>query len=448
MHLKKHFAVFFLFTIFFSPIISVYADQLSDAQADRARLENELANLEQEIAQKQRELDGQKGQSKSLTNDISILTTQIKKAKLDIQSKNLQIKKLGGEINTKNKEIISLTEKIENEKESLAQIIRKGREIDDLPLIAFILSKEKISDTYGDVNAFGSIKSAVKDSVNKIRGIRVETESEKKTLEKKKNEVIDVKVALENTKKKVEQNEKEKQTLLSISKNKEKEYQQVLADKAKRRAEILNALFSLRDAGAIPFSRALEYANTANKLTGIRPAFLLAIITQESNLGTDQGSCYVTDLATGAGVSSKSNKYFKNVMHPTRDIPTFKDITENLGRDYMKTLVSCPIGGYGWGGAMGPAQFIPSTWKGLQGRIASLLGVRTPDPWNARDAIMASALFLTDLGAKNGSYTAERTAACRYYGGGKSCTRITSSYGNSVMKKADGIQKNIDLLQN
>ena len=129
-------------------------------------------------------------------------------------------------------------------------------------------------------------------------------------------------------------------------------------------------------------------------------------------------------------------------MNPTRDIPPFLDITESLGRDPSKTLVSCPIGGYGYGGAMGPAQFIASTWNGMKNSIADALGVSNPDPWKPRDAFMASALFLTDLGAKGDSYTSEMKAACKYYGtGGSSC-----SYGKNVMAKVSGIQANIDFL--
>ncbi|MCC6323534.1 lytic murein transglycosylase [Candidatus Nomurabacteria bacterium] len=443
--LKRCILFLFIFTFSLGLTPNTFADQLQMAQGDKARLEAELSSLEHEIAQKQRELERQKGQSVSLTRDISILTTQINKSKLDIQAKNLTIKKLGGEIVDKNKKIQSLTEKIESEKESLAQLIRKDRELDDMSILSIALSRASISEMYGDVQSFSSIKNAVKNSVDVIRGVRTETQTQKKTLEEKKDKETDVKVALENEKKRVEQNESEKKKLLSISKNKESEYQKVLAEKAKRKAQILSALFNLRDTGAIPFGRALEYANTASKVTGVRPAFILAIITQESNLGTDQGSCYVTDMSTGAGVSSRSNKQFKNVMKPSRDVPPFVRITTELGRDPAKTLVSCPIGGIGWGGAMGPAQFIPSTWAGMSKKISAALGKATPDPWNAPDAFMASALFLKELGGVNGSYTAEIKAACKYYGtGGSAC-----AYGKQVMTKALKIQTTmIDPLQN
>lgn len=421
---------------------------LDNAQADKARLEAELVKLEKEIAAKQKQLEGQKGQSVSISRDIAILTSQIEKSKLDIKAKNLIIKKLGGEINTKSKKIEALSTKIEKEKESLAQLIRKEKQLDNTPILALILSKESISEAYGDIDTFSSIKKAIQDSVNEIRGVKSMTETERKELELKKNQEIDTRSELENSKKKVELSEAEKQKLLSISKNKEAEYQKVLNEKAKRRSEILNALFNLRDTGAIPFSKALEYANLASKETGIRPAFLLAILTQESNLGANVGSCYVTNFDTGAGVSSKTGKVFSNVMKPTRDIKPFIDITASVGRDPYKTLISCPIGSFGYGGAMGPAQFIPSTWNLMKSRIATALGAKTADPWSARDAFMASAIYLTDLGARSQTYTGEKTAACRYYGGGTSCTKVTSTYGDQVMARAKNIQTNmIDPLQ-
>ena len=433
-------------------IPEVYAGQeLENAQADRARLESELSNLEKEIAAKQKELLNQKGQSTSLSRDIAILTTQIKKSKLDIQSKSLIIKKLGGEIVEKSKKINTLNSRIDSIKESLAQLIRKDREIDNKSFLTLILSKNTIAEAYGDIDAFSSIKKSISESVGEIRGVKAMTEEEKLLLEQKKNKEVDTKVQLENAKKEVEMSEKDKQQLLSISKNKEAAYQKLLDDKAKRRAEILSMLFNLRDVSAIPFEKAYEYAKVAEEKLGIRPAFLLAILTQESNLGTDQGSCYVTNMDTGEGKSSKSGKTFLNVMKPTRDIKPFFEITTSVGRDPYKTLVSCPIGGSGYGGAMGPAQFIPSTWNLLKNRIASMLGIKTPDPWYAKDAFMASAIYLTDLGAVKDSYTGERNAACRYYSGRKCDSKKpnNSFYGDSVMKKAASIQKNmIDPLQN
>lgn len=428
---------------------------LDNAQADKiqaqAKLNEELARLDALIAQQNKLLSSQKSQSVSISRDIAILTAQIQKSKLDIKAKNLTIQKLGGEISEKNRQIQSLSTKIEREKDSLAQLIRKERELEDKSLVVLILSKDTISDAYGDIDAFASIKEGINKSVNQIKGIKTETEFEKKDLEVKKDQETDTKYELESAKAKVEFSEAEKKKLLSISKNKESEHQKVLAENAKRRAEILAAIFNLVGGSTkINFETALIYAREAEKLFGIDPAFLLAILTQESNLGSNVGQCYLTDIKTGAGVGANTGKSFPNVMKPMGltgrkgDIDDFFAITAAVGRDPMKTRVSCPIAGVaGYGGAMGPAQFIPSTWGGYKSRLKTVLGYDA-DPWNPRDAFIASAMFLTDKGAIGNSPSIQHKAACSYYGtGGATC-----SYSNSVMKLKIGIQANIDILQN
>jgi membrane-bound lytic murein transglycosylase B len=223
----------------------------------------------------------------------------------------------------------------------------------------------------------------------------------------------------------------------------------VLADRKKRATEIRAALFALRDSGEIPFGRALDYANVVSAKTGIRPAFLLAIFMQESSFGKNQGSCLLKNQQTGAGVGANTGSVKAKVMNPTRDVPPFLLITQKLGLDPLNTRVSCPQE-VGWGGAMGAAQFIPSTWVMFAKRIETALGVETADPWNARDAFMAAGMYLTDLGAKPSSYSAERDAACRYFSGSK-CSKSSwaATYGSQVMSKAENIQTNmIDPLQN
>ncbi len=129
-------------------------------------------------------------------------------------------------------------------------------------------------------------------------------------------------------------------------------------------------------------------------------------------------------------------------MKPTRDVPPFLRITGRLGLDPYKTVVSCPIAGVaGWGGAMGPAQFIASTWALFESRLKSALG-RDSNPWLPEDAFMASSMYLTDLGAVGSSYSGQIKAACKYYGSGGS----TCSYGRSVIGLRDKIQADIDYL--
>ena len=95
---------------------------------------------------------------------------------------------------------------------------------------------------------------------------------------------------------------------------------------------------------------------------------------------------------------------------------------------------------------MGPAQFIASTWQLFDARIKSALGVQNSDPWNPEHAFMASAMYLTDLGAVGDSYTGQMKAACSYYGT-KVKTGQTCTYGRSVQKLKASIQSDIDYLK-
>lgn len=434
-----------LLLAFFAFVSTTHAQTLSPA--DEARLKAELAQVEKEQKEAEATLAGAQQQTASLQRDILILNTKIKAAQLNIKAKNLLIESLGKDISKKEEHIESLEERIDRGRESLAQIMRKTREAGDMSLPELLLSRNTLTETLSDLDTFESVQTSLKRTFELVRQDKSETESERDALDRRKNQETDARAIIEREKKNIQKAEADKQVLLGVSKNQEKTYSQILAEKQKKAAEIRAALFSLRDAKAIPFADALAYANVASKQTGVRPAFLLAILTQESALGKNVGSCYLTNKQTGAGVSTKGT-IFPNVMKPSRDVEPFVSITTSLGLDPLNTLVSCPQS-VGWGGAMGPAQFIASTWMLFKDRIAKAVGTTVPNPWNPRDAFMASAIYLGDLGALGGSYTGEQNAACRYYSGSPcSKSSLIKSYGTSVMTKADTIQRTmIDPLQ-
>ncbi len=443
--MNRIFKVILILLCIFMPVFS--HAQTNETNSDReARLKAELAQVEREQAETEKILAETQGQSASLSRDILILNTKIKAAQLNIKAKNLLIESLGKDINTKQAKIEDLQGHIEKGKETLAQIMRKDNEIESLSFPEFILSQDNLSKAFVDIDNFDSIQSSLKVTFETLRSNKAQTETEKTNLNTRKNQESDARAAIVTEQKNIQANEAEKQRLLVISKGNEKAYSAEVANKKAKAAEIRAALFALAGgAQAIPFGDALKFANEAKKTTGIRPAFLLAILTQESALGKNVGTCYLTNPQTGSGSSVKSGITFSNVMKPTRDVGPFIEITKSLGMDYSKTLVSCPIAGAGgWGGAMGPAQFIASTWMLFNDRIASTLGVKTPNPWNPEHAFVASSFYLTDLGAANGSYTGEIKAACKYYGsGGSNC-----AYSSQVMAKADTIQRTmIDPLQ-
>lgn len=420
----------------------------SSSQADKDYCKKELAQIEAELNELLAKQKQQQQHTGTLKGDIDYLNSQINALKSKIKARSLAIAQLKVSINEKSTKIISLEEKIKKQHESIAQLIRNTNDFDNENIIHLVLADGTLSDFYSDLESYASIKEAVKRSVNEIRGIKSETEAERLDLEDKQNKETNAKVELENAQSKVAKSEAEKKVLLSVSKQKEAEYQKLAAEKKAVADRIRAALFPLRDSQAIPFGTALMYAENAQKKTGVRPAFVLAILQQESNMGANVGSCVITNLKTGETKGVNSGTIFPNGIHPTRDLPLLQDIVTSLGRNPLTTRVSCPLASGGYGGAMGPTQFIPSTWNAYKSRIATTVGAKIADPWNPEHAIFASSIYLGDLGAGSKTYTAERTAALKYYAGGNWYKASSAFYGDSVMAKAKAIQANIDLLNN
>lgn len=415
------------------------------ADAERTKLEQELARLEKEIAEQETILAGQKTKSATLQNDIAKLRTEISAAKSKIKARDLEISKLGKEITTKVGEITTLQTSIERGRSSLGELIRKTNEQDKLSFSQLLLSKKKLSDFYTDIEQVSSVRESLHATVLEIQGKKVDTELVKENLQQKRNEEIDKKKEIERQKQIVEQSEKQQNQLLAISKNQEKAYEQVLVARRAEAAKIRSALFELRGTNGIPFGEAYDLAKVAGQRTGVRPAFILAILKQESNLGKNVGTCNRPGDA----------RTWKDIM-PGPDDNSWRDdqaaylrIVKSLGISPEGQPLSCPLAWGGWGGAMGPSQFIPVTWESYASRIQSVTGAKVANPWNPEHAITATALYVKDLGAAAQTYTAEREAACKYYSGrGCSDPKVKNAfYGDGVMKHVADIQKNIDLLE-
>ncbi len=398
----------------------------------------------------------------TLGRDISLLNDKIKQTKVAIRARTISIDGLVYDIKVKNSTINELSARIERQRDSLAQLMRKTDEIDSYSFVEIALSDKKISEFFGDLDSFEYLEDAISASLVEIGFTKKIAGEQKVVLEDKKTKESDLRYKQELEKKRTEANEAEKQRLLKVTKGDEAVYQKDLKEKQKKAAQIRAALFSLRDTAAIPFATALEYANFASAKTGVRPALILAILQQESNMGANVGTCNRPQDPPSKNwkVIMPGPLHYKNFKKNGNscngadspcsyrdDQSIFVSITNELGLSQEGTPLSCPWGD-GWGGAMGPSQFIPTTWALFKSRIASALSVAVPNPWEPKHAITATALYMKDLGAAAGGYTAEKNAACKYYSG-RTCDNAKPAntfYGVEVLIKTEVIQGNINLL--
>lgn len=437
------------------PSAAVFAETKEER---RARLEAELQVVERQILQQQVLVEDKREERQSLERDVAILDAQIEKAQLGIQARSLAIEQLSDQIGEKEVVIDILGERLEKQRQSLAELVRKTNEVDDFSLIEILLSNQSFSDFFNDMESFQSLKASLNDSLVVLQDIKTDTETQRLALETKQATEEELRQLQELEKQEIEVREAEKERILNVTKGEEDVYQELLVAQQKTAAQIRLQLFELRDTGAIPFGEAYQLAKNAGALTGVRPALIMGILTQETKLGENLGV---------PGVWSTD-------MHPERDQPIFSVIADSVGFDANAVPVS-RAPGYGWGGAMGPSQFIPSTWAIYGGYVNSLtgqakwgsgytgtwsydasrdvirnmLGKGSPsDPYRAQDAFMATALLMRDNGADGGTYYAERLAALRYFAGwGNAENPSYAFYGDGVMGHTERIQQEINILE-
>lgn len=436
-------------------------DAVQAVNARQQELQNQLDSIENQIAEQQKLLDVAQNQRQTLQTQINAFNAEIRKTQLQIQAINLTITKLNGDIGVRNSTLSRLSAQLTAEKESLAQIMRRTQMLDEYSAVSVALGSQNVSEFFSDLDAFASIKRSLADSFDHIERTSTATEAEKESLQARLAEQEQLRTVAQLAKQQVESQEAEKKKLLALTKGIEANYQKLIATSQKTAAQIRSELFMLRDSAAIPFGTALAYAQIAEKATGTRAAVTLGVLKQETNLGEN--------LGTGT---------WRVDMAPKRDQPVFVYITQALGLDPDKMPVSKKPW-YGWGGAMGPGQFIPSTWVCYGGfvntktntcsppsgagqefwqgpwnyvaakdRVRKLLGASEPsNPWNPQVAIMATAMLMADNGAGTQTKAAERLAALRYFAGWVGAKNPAYSfYGDGVMEFAAKFQRDINQL--
>ena len=452
MRLATFFLVFFIFlpATLAVAMVTISCDTIYENEPEDI-LQARLEQCQKEIKEQSEILSAKERESTNLERDLSILGYKISKSKLEIKARNLAVSNLDRDIDKKNQKIEDLSVKVEKLRDSMSELIKKTNEIEAASLVEVVLTSSNLSDFYQDLGTFDSLEASIGETVLNIKKTKLSEEKHKKDLQDKQEKERSLKALQEIEKRKQEVIETEKNRILEETKGQEKKYKEVLTAKQRLVNEIKNRILKLTGGGDLTFSEALKLARVAENAIGIRVAFVLSILTQESGLdgviGRNLGRCFY---------NTSWNNLSGTVMSSAQK-PSFLYIMQNLGLNPDKIPVSCPIAKDGqYGGAMGPAQFMPKTWwdvekqTGYKSRVERITNSPFASPFDNLDAFTATALYLND--ALDGCetlyktiYSRESCAAAKYYAG-KNWRRHMGGYGSRVANRASEFQKDIDIL--
>ncbi len=371
---------------------SVYSETVDDEKKDdKEKIEEEVKKKEKELKKLKKAKKKNEKIKESYIREANIIKRDINNLVGDIKTIETKVSRTEEELKALNKELEDIENSAMIHKKSLAKILQEINQV-DLDLQITVLDESKgIEEYIYNKNILENLQKKMEVALAKLK-------DQEEKLNEKKKEISETHEVLNDQQKTLEKEKKKKSWLYNGTQRKisekDAEIRQLEQEMAMLNAAISGLLGKNYNTADIK-----EAAAYAGKLTGVRTAFILGMLTVETNLGRYTGGCtYKT---------SRMSNYRKKL---------FKKICKETGHNYKKMKVSCPPSNYkGTGGAMGVAQFMSDTWIAYSPQIAKITGHKHPDPWNLTDGVVAMALKLANDGAT--SKKGECRAAMRYLGG-------------------------------
>src|SRR3989344_5706914 len=408
----------------------------ANVRDDITAKQKQIEELERQIEEYQTQIDTTRSKSKTLKNEITGLNAKISQLNLEIKSMSLAINQTALEIGEAEGKIGQLENGISTHKNALARYLKIIYENDQKNLTEVILNNDSLSAFFSDLDGIRTTQDKLTVSVSEMKRLKSDISVQKEELEDKKFDMERLKKLQEIEKRTVDGNKKQKDGVLKETNGKQTKFQELVKKSQKDIAAIRDQIGYLIQTG-VSAEEAVKYGQLAAIRVGIRPAFLIAILEIESGLGRNVG--------TGNWMDDMYNCYLRlgKSSRAETEKNAFLAIIGKLGLNADTVKVSREPN-YGCGGALGPAQFLPSTWLAYEEEVARLTGHNPPNPWSIEDAFMASASKLVKGGAASKDKAGETAAAKAYISGNPKCTKtICNSYARMVLQKSVAIEQNL-----
>lgn len=403
---------------FFAPFISLSQSTGSLEE----ELTGKLLEINSQIISYRGEIGRLRAANRNLQGDVELIDKEIHKTKLEMQAADIVLQDLKIQSDKLQKEIAVLQAKINKLEERLSHSIGMLYQLDTRSSVEIFFSRGQFSDFFNQVQYVRDLQKDIKKGLGELSAVKTQVDKEEELLSGKL--VLQERLlALQRfEQQEMESNKQKKNQIIQVNASHSTSLEHknsALEEVARQLREQLYVLKGLTQ--SVGLDEAYKKASAVSSNVGINPAFLMAVLKVESDLGNN----------VGGGNWQKD-------MH-SRDKNAFLQIAQKLNFDPDKMPVSSAPK-YGWGGAMGPAQFLPSTWLSYEERIASITGHNPPNPWDLEDAFAAAGIKLAATGATSKEYNGEWQAAMRYFAGGRWKNPAYSFYGDRVMAVKDLIE--------
>lgn len=421
-------------------IIGIVAPLLVHGQSESKlqEIRQQLEEKREEITELQEKKEDKDEDIYSLEQELKSLDSDIENAEQELSSTNAQISGVQSELKD-TREYINKLESIITEQRVLMEKYINALYTEPNPsLFQLFLTEAQLSDIMGSVKQTEAMQESITETIRIIESKEEEIRQEKKHLFDKEEELLSLRKLQEDQKRILVSKQKDKEYLLEETKGEQEVFTSMLTESRESRSQLLQDIELLGGGdtnGSLTPERAYHLAilNAERLDNAVRPEYLVGVMIVESRLGANVGNTYYKDALSRCANRPDNNTRINYI----RQEEAFEQLVNKLGYGLNQPVSPCPHPQYtGTGGAMGPAQIMPTTWLSYESKLEKLKG-DTVDPWNSEDAMLAIGhILLGKVGGQSiaGDESLERKAAMGYLGGGSH-----GWYADKVMREAERI---------
>ncbi|HLC49096.1 MAG TPA: lytic murein transglycosylase [Candidatus Andersenbacteria bacterium] len=384
--------IFILLTVLLCTPLVVRAAPGVDIDTQIAQRQKEIDEVNKKIAELSAKKNATQEEAQVIAVAIEQLKAQLLRAEKELAKTEITITKVNTTKEQTNRDARALEQEILKKKLELTLLVRKLYEHESEPMMKLFFSTDSLSDVLVRREEYKTLQERAVGVVTEMHSTQQVLQEKEENLQEQAEDLEQLQELLDAQKGELAVKKQNQLTFLAQKKQKQLEFEGLIAEAKAAREEINKQIFTLQSGKVnVSLQTAVDMAKFAGKVTGVRPAVIMAVLKVESGIGANVGS----------GVFPDNMPYSKN-----RE--AFLRITSTLGLDPYKTAISRS-------GAIGPGQFMPLTFEGLQPRIMQFTKKPVANPFELSDAFVATAIFLADRGAADRAKEAE--ALQRYVGG-------------------------------
>lgn len=218
-----------------------------------------VLELNDQIAQKKKEIEDLRKQSEvyeqnikikqteavNLKNQMAILDNQIAKIKVDIKTTEVEIEESNLELQDLTLGIKEKENKIKNQKEILAELVRQIYNNDDKNSLEVLILNESFSEFFSHLSYLEEVATELQTSLNKVRIFKEQLESQRQESDSKRQQLETFKKELESRKEKLDERMKAKGSLLIETRNSELKFKTLFTQLKEEQQQIDSEIVDL-----------------------------------------------------------------------------------------------------------------------------------------------------------------------------------------------------------